>query len=39
MFANVVGIAPAKARFDPYIEAFSPAQLLQHLQKCREAGL
>ena len=39
VFANVVGIARAPAIVDPHVAAVGPAQLLQHLQERRDAGL
>ena len=34
-----VGIAGGPASVDPHVAAVGPAQLLQPLQECREAGL
>ena len=34
-----VGIARGPASVDPHVAAVGPAQLLQPLQKCRDAGL
>jgi hypothetical protein len=39
VFANVVGIARPPAIIDPQIAAVGPAQLLQSLLECRDAGL
>jgi hypothetical protein len=39
VFGIVFGIACDKAIIDPHIAAVGPVQLLQHLLKCREAGL
>ena len=39
IFANAVGIARGPAVVDPHVAAVGPAQLLQPLQKRRDAGL
>ena len=39
VFANVVGFARGPAVVDPHVAAVGPAQLLQPLQECRDAGL